>query len=357
MGSYPEAGSNPGGNDCLVKRRLAAPYPSDSSEALEQSQILCADEARVADSRSNPRIGEYYLSNLTNPPMCHVMSPIVRSVTFRFDASFEPSWHPRLPEFACVANSVSLIMPYAEPYIARSVRQALPLLGEDLREEAKAYIGQEMQHQAQHRKFNDLVVGQSPRLSRVERAMAWTFRHLETHRSLSFNLAFAPGFETLAYTGARWTEKQLGHLFDDADPVASSLFLWHLAEEVEHKNVAYDVFHAASGKKLSYLTGMLSSTLMLIFFTWWSTWILLFDQRQLLRPAAHWHLFLWSFGFAFDLFPALFVSIMPSHHPSDLADPTWFRLWLECYDPKSRSIPLWNGSQPVCEPARPCLVE
>ena len=276
--------------------------------------------------------------------MCEVMIPTVRTVTFHYGEDFEPSWHPRLPEFACVANAVSLMMPYAEPYIASSVRAALPQLDPEMRAEAKAYAGQEMQHQAQHRRLNDLIVADNPRLASVERTIQRTFEYLATNRSLSFNLAFASGFETLAYTGARWTEKQLGHLFDGADPVASSLFLWHLAEEVEHKNVAYDVYQAASGRRLSYLAGMLTSTLLLVLFTWWSTLILLFGQSQLRRPAAHWHLLVWSFGFAFDLFPALFVSIMPNHHPSDLVDPGWYGLWLKGYDPETRSLPLWNGS-------------
>ncbi len=272
------------------------------------------------------------------------MSAQVRSIRFEYDDSFAPEWHPRLPEFACVANAVSLMMPYAEPYIVKSVRRSIPRLDADLQAEATAYARQEMQHHKQHRKLNDIVVASNPKLRRVERAMDKTFSHLLEHRSQAFNLAFAAGFETLAYTGARWTEKQLGSLFDGADPTASTLFLWHLAEEVEHKSVAYDVFQAVSGKRLTQFVGILVSTLLLIFFAWWSTWSLLFSQRQVHRPVVHLHLLTWSFGFAFDLLPALFVSLWPSHHPSDLADPPWFSLWLKGYDPESGTIPLWNGA-------------
>ncbi len=272
------------------------------------------------------------------------MSAQVRSIRFEYDDSFIPEWHPRLPEFACVANAVSLMMPYAEPYIVKSVRRSIPNLEADLQVEATAYSRQEMEHHKQHRKLNDIVVASNPKLRRVERAMDRTFNHLLEHRSQAFNLAFAAGFETLAYTGARWTERQLGSLFDGADPTASTLFLWHLAEEVEHKTVAYDVFQAVSAKRLTQFMGILVSTFLLIFFAWWSTWSLLFSQRQVHRPIVHLHLLTWSFGFAFDLLPALFVSLWPSHNPRDLTDPTWYSLWLKGFDAESGTIPLWNGA-------------
>ncbi len=270
------------------------------------------------------------------------MTARVRMMAFEYDESFSARWHPRLPEFACTANAVSLMMPYAEPYIVKSVRRAIPTLPPELQEEARAYAGQEIQHHRQHRRLNDYLIEEHPALRRVERSMSWAFARLNDKRSDSFNLAFAAGFETLAYTGARWAERQMGTLFEGSDSVAASLFLWHLAEEVEHKTVAYDVFYAAGGKRRTHLAGILVSTALLMFFALWSTLIMLWSQRQFFRPTAHFHLFTWSFGFAFDLLPALFVSLLPGHHPSDLADPPWLALWLSTYDPETGTIPAWN---------------
>ena len=49
---------------------------------------------------------------------------------------------------------------------------------------------------------------------------------------------------TIAFTLARWVDENLGSFFAGADPVPATLFLWHLAEEVEHKTVAFDVWEA-----------------------------------------------------------------------------------------------------------------
>ena len=97
-----------------------------------------------------------------------------------------------------------------------------------------------------------LVAARYPRLARVEGWMRRTYGWLGRTRSQRFNLAFAAGSETIAFTLARWTEEHLGELFTGADPVPTTLFLWHLAEEVEHKSAAFDVYEAIDGSRLRY---------------------------------------------------------------------------------------------------------
>ena len=52
----------------------------------------------------------------------------VRKITFEYPDDMDPAWNRRFPEFAFAANSVSLLMPYAEPYFVKSVRSAIPQL-------------------------------------------------------------------------------------------------------------------------------------------------------------------------------------------------------------------------------------
>ena len=130
-----------------------------------------------------------------------------------------------------------------------------PQLDPTQRAEAEAYIRQEAQHHAQHRRFNDLLVARCPGLARLERWMARAYGWVERRHSLRFNLAFAAASETIAYSLARWTERRSGDLFDGAEPVPTSLFLWHLAEEVEHKSAAFDVWKAVDGTRRRYVLG------------------------------------------------------------------------------------------------------
>ncbi len=266
----------------------------------------------------------------------------VRTIAFDYGDTFEPEWHPRLPEFAAVANSVSMLMPHLEPYVARSVRSASRDLPEPLRSEATSYAGQELQHHVQHRRFNDHVVAKVPAMARIDRWSAAVVARLESRASVAFHLAFAAAFETMAYSGARWVDQRAHRLLDGSDPVAATLFLWHLAEEVEHKSVAFDVMQAHEVKGRTRVAGALVAFIVLAVFATLAIAPLLWSGRLLRRPMTHIRLATWGIGFTFELLPALVVSLTKGHHPSRLVDPSWMSMWLSSYDPETGQLPLWT---------------
>ncbi|MCU1351176.1 MAG: hypothetical protein JWM05_385 [Acidimicrobiales bacterium] len=265
-----------------------------------------------------------------------------RAMRFDYPADMDPAWNPRLPEFACAANSVSLLMPYVEPYVVRSVRAALPQLDADLAAEARGYLDQERSHHVQHRRLNRILGARYPSVQRLETLMRRTFGWLGRRGSPEFGLAFAAGFETIAYTSARWTDKHLKELFAGADAVPSTLFLWHLAEEVEHKSVAFDVYRATGGKRRTYVWAMVVSMLLLAGFSVAGTLLMLRAERRLFSPIAHLRLVKWSVSFVFELFPAMLGSAYAGHHPSQLADPPWLSRWLDSLDPETGTMPAWS---------------
>ncbi len=236
------------------------------------------------------------------------------------------AWHRTKPEFACAANAVSLLMPHVEPFVVRSVEQVADQLPDAVRPAALAYARQERQHHAQHRRFNTLVFDAHPGLRWIDRLMAWTFERLG-RRSTEFGVAFAAGAETVAYAGARWVDERI-NLFDDAHPIAARLYLWHLAEEVEHKGAAHDVWAAVSGSRANYVLGTIASIVVLAFFAFIGTLGLLWVERRIFSPRAHWNLLVWSVTYAFEFLPLAVVSALPGHHPDDLADPVYLPTWL-----------------------------
>jgi predicted metal-dependent hydrolase len=236
--------------------------------------------------------------------------------------------------------------------VALSVRATIPHLGAadqtgSLVEQTTSFVAQELEHHKQHRRFNDLLLADEPGLERLDQWMARTFGWLQRRGSDAFNAAFAAGFETVAYTVARWTEQRAGRLMGQADDVAATLFLWHLAEEVEHKRAAWDAYHQAHGSRRTYALAMVTSFLLLAFFTIVNTTFLLWKQRRLLRPVAHWRLLTWSISFLFDLLPAMVVSALPGHHPTHLTDPSFYELWLREFDGDSQTMPVWNRSSAI----------
>lgn len=275
-----------------------------------------------------------------------VLSP--RRVTLDYSSQHSTIWTPTRPEFSCAANSVSLMMPIIEPYFVRSARRALPLLPPELASTAHAYLEQEAEHLRQHRRFNRLLTDRYPALNRTERVMGAAYRWLERTRSLEFSCAFAATSETMAYSAARWAAEHRSELFHDADDVAATLFLWHLAEEVEHKSAAFEIHRHLvdiEGRprraRLRSVAAMSSALALVVMFVVWGTTVMLAAERRLHRPIAWFRLLRWSVMFAFELLSNLAVSLLPGFHPDDFVDPLFYEIWLREFDAATGTVPIW----------------
>jgi predicted metal-dependent hydrolase len=265
-----------------------------------------------------------------------------RRVRFEFPDDLNPAWNPRVPEFAFAANGISLLMPYAEPYFVKTVESALPDIDAELAPRVEDFLRQERQHHGQHRRFNDLIGARYGGITRLEGWIGRTYGWLSRTRSLRFNLAFAAGSETIAFAIARWSDAHYRQVFSGADPVPTTLFLWHLAEEVEHKSVAFDVWEAIDGSHLRYALASAISLCILTWFVWLSSLVMLAGEGRLFYPVAHIRLIRYSVSLGMTVLPTLAVSAMPGHHPSSFADPPLLPSWLAGFDPETGTMPLWE---------------
>jgi len=127
------------------------------------------------------------------------------------------------------------------------------------------------------------------------------------------------------------------------------LFLWHLAEEVEHKSVAFDIHSHVAGNQdrkvfnhVRYLAAMVVALALVVSFVTWGTTVMLAGERRLHNPVAWIRLLRWSLTFAFELLTNLTISLFPSFHPTDLSDPLWYEVWLREFDSDTSTFPVWT---------------
>ena len=266
-----------------------------------------------------------------------------RRVSFEYPADTDPMWVPAMPEFAAAANAISLGMPYAEPLFIKAVRSTYDRIDDDLRARSDSYVRQETGHHTQHKRFNDIVSARYPGTLRVQHLMKlnsdWVWR-----RSPRFRVAYAAGGETISYGVARWTEAHLGEIMDRADPVPATLFLWHLAEEIEHKSNTYDVFEATDGSRLRYAWATTIGFLTIMLFTALGAFVQLWGEKRLRYPITWYRLAKLAVSLAFVLVPTVVISSLPGHHPRDFTDPIYLPAWLTQYDPVTQTMPLWGST-------------
>ena len=149
-----------------------------------------------------------------------------------------------------------------EPFIIDAIREASKLITDpELQKEAKAWIGQESQHFMQHRRFNEVLIAKGyPQLREREKEIEHEYEELRK-RSLKYQVAYTAGFETLALATAHTIIADRAHLFRGADPAVASMWLWHVVEEIEHKNLAFDVYQHVYGDYWYRVYGMFAALL------------------------------------------------------------------------------------------------
>ena len=147
-------------------------------------------------------------------------------------------------------DALSMSFPAGEQFFIDAVKRGLAALPPEARRsfdaEVRAFIGQEATHRRVHTLFNEHLQAQGfsnrwePRIRRRQAALAdmgprnW--------------LAVTAATEHLT---ALFSEHLMAHpeLLAGAEPRLAQLWLWHSAEESEHRSTAFDLYRALGGNE------------------------------------------------------------------------------------------------------------
>lgn len=168
----------------------------------------------------------------------------VRIMDFEIDPALV---RDALPE-VFPAYGISMTLPYLEPYLVRTMREALNhCTDQAVAQEVRQFIGQEAQHFRQHAVLNDIIRSISPELEglrEIENQLEADYQRFTKTKSLKFNLAYAEGFEAATFAGGRANFRN--QVFDRLETIQNTdllrLFIWHALEEVEHSTVTFNIY-------------------------------------------------------------------------------------------------------------------
>ncbi len=262
----------------------------------------------------------------------------VRRVPFSYETRSPKKraghWNPGSPEFSHIVNAASLAMPYLEPYLIKTMRQARDKITDPkLQKELDLYCAQEATHFRQHKKFNDTLSDAGYAATRdLEAMLAKDYKDLGDKKSLKFNLAYAEGFESMALAIGHMLIEDRAFLFGNSDTAVASLVLWHFVEEIEHKNVAFDVFDHVEGSYLWRILGLIYATGHIMWRTGQGYRALLREDGLWNKIATRWRMAKMLGRIFRKLLPKMAKIFKPTYHPSQVADPTWGLAWAELFD-------------------------
>lgn len=208
----------------------------------------------------------------------------VRRIEFDFPDDIDSVFIAGQPEESYGLIAFSLLLPYLEPYLIRTMNAAKKRVTDpELRKDIERFNAQEGQHYRQHRRFNDVIRTKGfERLPEFEVELEADYRRFSETKSLRFNLAYAEGFEAMTTAMARlaFETKSLERMH----PAVCHLFSWHLIEELEHRTVAFQVYdHLVGSYVYRVAVGLFAQWHLLHFMDKVGRYMLAADPQSLAR--------------------------------------------------------------------------
>ena len=172
-----------------------------------------------------------------------------RHPTFDLEEALSGDWNGGDPFRTAFFNAMSLSFPSGERFFIDAVRAFEDEIEEpEVRDAIRGFVGQEAVHRRVHQHYNetfcrrrgyDLDELEGPFLEGVE----WGRENVSPLGQLAVTVALEHVTATLA---AALLERRSTTLAG-ADPRVAEVWLWHAAEETEHRSVAFDVYFRVGG--------------------------------------------------------------------------------------------------------------
>jgi predicted metal-dependent hydrolase len=163
---------------------------------------------------------------------------VIRKIPWEFDDSVPFMWQPAHPNFGLFCNAFTFIAVPFERYIVSVVRKAAGRLNEKpaIAAEADAFLKQEAQHAAAHRKHMLALIKRYPDLEQCYDDACRAYDVLIEEESIEFHLAYIANLEATFTPLFKVILDNRDSLFNGADARVASLMMWHFVEEIEHRS-------------------------------------------------------------------------------------------------------------------------
>jgi len=258
----------------------------------------------------------------------------VRKIDFKFDSEipFQPC--PNNPYWGNFVNLITLIGPGFERYFIRAIREAMPRIRDArVKHDADLFCQQEAQHSRVHLAHLKVLASKYPGLDETAKAVTASYEKLLASQPLEFHLGYAATVELGFGPSAKFMINHRDVLFGDGDRRIASFILWHLVEEFEHRNAAYDVYKDIVG---SYVYRLRTAPAVAAHLA--EVYLIAQQGLHAHVPAADCIVdpsqtslqmfkgipLLQQFNYAYELA----CTLLPYHKPDNIRQPEWVTRWL-----------------------------
>ncbi len=281
---------------------------------------------------------------------------IVRQLDVDLTQGFDRHWVGGDAYRSTVFNALSFLFPVGEQFFIDAVRRFEPRVAElglsQLSEDIRHFVGQEATHRHLHQQYNAQLIklGYDNWNERTMTKLIAAFEGKAPKADLAGTAAYEH-YTALLGDGllrhASWTA--------DMDPEMRKVWLWHAAEESEHKAVAFDVHKAVDNRYWLRILVYLYVSAEFSFFTFVQTTKMLRHDGQLWKWGtwASALQFWWGKdGIVWHTLPHWLAYFKPGFHPWQHDNRELLMRWRQEHDGDYRAV---RGTTPSTtqQPAQP----
>lgn len=285
----------------------------------------------------------------------HADMHVRRDLDFKLEDHMSRFWFGGNPIKTRLFDALSLTFPDGERYFISSVRLFRDQITDpDLKARVADFIKQEAQHGIAHDHMNQQMIEQGMPLDKMLGFLKGHFDAMLKNRSPEYNIAITAASEHLTALMAECFYSHKATLAE-VEPHVRALFAWHAIEEMEHRDVAYDVMQDVAQVPYYMRTSALVVTSMLMTgFTLYRANLMLktdgFSTRErvkLIREGLSWALGKKGILTAMkrpylDWFRRDFH---PSQHPVVAQYPVWVETLARTGDPIAAGEAFWAAGR------------
>ena len=283
------------------------------------------------------------------------IDPVVRTnLDFKLN-EIPRFWFGNDPFKTRIFDAITLTFPDGERYFIECVRLFRDKIQDPaLQQKVADFIRQEAQHGIAHDKMNQIMKAQGMPLEQFLAFMHKFFKSELKNHSPQYNIAMTAAAEHLT---ALMAETFYSHkeTLQEAHPYVRALLAWHAIEEMEHRDVAFDVMRSvANVPELTRKYALVFTTFGMIGFTGYRANVMLkhdgfsaLQRLQMFRKGLP-----WLFGKKGvltrmseqykDWFDPNFH---PSQHPIIAQYPVWIETLATTNDPIAAGEAFWQAAK------------
>lgn len=173
----------------------------------------------------------------------------VRHMNFGFDPAIADDRFYQQSELASAYfEALSIFLTFGEDLVIETARHHRDQLTDPvLKQRVTALIGQEAIHSRVHNEWNDVLAQHRFPVTLYRFLGDQVFKHTFLKFPQPLKLSMMAGIEHFTAVLAEYMMKHEHIFMTSADERQRALWMWHMLEESEHKDIAYDVYQTLSG--------------------------------------------------------------------------------------------------------------